>query len=83
MWLFITEPSVWAIVLNGLAAAVVFAFALQRGGATAVNAIMFTTDTALSSVIGPACLDDRVRAGFTAAAVPPPHLENAYEPRAR
>lgn len=62
-------PFVAAIVLNGLTAAVVFASALQEGSATAVNAIMFTTNTALSSVIGLVWLDDRVRAGFAVAAV--------------
>lgn len=65
----VLDPAVWAILLNGLAAAVVFAMALQRGGATAVNAIMFTTQTALSSLIGVAYLDDRVRAGFGTAAI--------------
>ena len=35
-WRLILEPSVWSILLNGLAAAVVFAMALQKGGATAV-----------------------------------------------
>jgi drug/metabolite transporter (DMT)-like permease len=64
----ILEPLVWAIVLNGLTAAVVFAMALQKGGPTAVTAIMFTTNTALSSIIGLTYLDDRVRAGFTAPA---------------
>jgi drug/metabolite transporter (DMT)-like permease len=68
-WRVILEPSVWAIVLNGLAAAVVFAMALQKGGPTAVTAIMFTTNTALSSLIGLAYLDDRVRAGFATPAV--------------
>ena len=60
---------VWAIVLNGLTAAVAFASALQEGSATAVNAIMFTTNTALASVIGLVWLDDRVRPGFAAVAV--------------
>ena len=69
LWQLILEPSVWAIVLNGLAAAVVFAMALQKGGATAVNAIMFTTQTSLSSLIGVAYLDDRVRTGFATAAI--------------
>ena len=62
-WRLILEPSTWAIVLNGLAAAVMFAMALQKGGPTTVTAIMFTTNTALSSFIGLAYLDDRVRAG--------------------
>ncbi|MFD5092749.1 hypothetical protein ACFWMR_19240 [Amycolatopsis thailandensis] len=63
-WGMLAEPAVWAMILNGLAAAVAFALALQKGGATAVNAIMFTTNTALSSVIGLLFLDDRVRDGF-------------------
>jgi hypothetical protein len=67
-WRLILDPSVWAIVGNGLTAAVVFAMALQQGRPTAVNAIMFTTNTALSSIIGLTYLDDRIRAGFTAPA---------------
>lgn len=68
-WLLILEPSAWAIILNGLTTAVVFAMALQKGGATAINAIMFTTQTAVSSLIGVAYLDDRVRTGFGTIAV--------------
>lgn len=64
-WAILVEPAVWAMILNGLAAAVSFALALQKSGATAVNAIMFTTNTALSSVIGLVFLDDRVRDGYT------------------
>ncbi|MEV6907829.1 hypothetical protein [Amycolatopsis sp. NPDC051071] len=64
-WTMLVEPAVWAMILNGLAAAVAFALALQKSGATAVNAIMFTTNTALSSVIGLVFLDDRVRDGLT------------------
>jgi hypothetical protein len=67
-WWLILEPSVWAIVLNGLTTAVVFAMALQKGGPTAVTAIMFTTNTAASSLIGLTYLDDQVRAGFAAPA---------------
>jgi hypothetical protein len=43
--------------------------ALQKGGPTAVTAIMFTTNTTLSSLIGLTYLDDRVRAGFAAPGV--------------
>ena len=68
VWQFLAQPSLWSMALNGLAAAVVFASALQKGGATAVNAVMFTTNTALSSLIGLAYLDDRVRDGFTPVA---------------
>ncbi|WP_153033958.1 hypothetical protein [Amycolatopsis sp. YIM 10] len=68
-WRLVLEPSAPSIVLNGLTAAVVFAMALQQGGPTAVTAVMFTTNTTLSSLIGLAYLDDRVRDGFTGPAV--------------
>lgn len=68
-WQLVLDPSSWAMVLNGLAAAVAFAMALQKSGATAVTAIMFTTNTTLSSAIGLTYLDDRVRAGFAVVAV--------------
>jgi drug/metabolite transporter (DMT)-like permease len=67
-WMLILEPSAWAILINGITAAVLFAMALQRSGATANTAILFTTNTVLSSLIGVLYLDDRVRPGFTAAA---------------
>ncbi|WP_410631490.1 hypothetical protein [Amycolatopsis sp. cmx-4-83] len=67
-WRLVLEPAIWSMIANGLAAAVAFAMALQRGRATAVTAIMFTTNTAVSSLIGVVLLDDRVRSGFTAAA---------------
>lgn len=68
-WRVVLDPSVWALATNGCAAAVLFAMSLQRSGATAVTAIMFTTSTALSSLIGVAYLDDRVRPGFAVVAV--------------
>ncbi|GAB3157692.1 hypothetical protein GCM10027258_67090 [Amycolatopsis stemonae] len=69
VWRLVLEPAIWAMIANGLVAAIAFAMALQRGRATAVTAIMFTTNTAVSSLIGVVVLDDHVRAGFTAAAV--------------
>lgn len=68
VWHLAVEPALWAMIANGLVAAVAFAMALQRGRATAVTAIMFTTNTAVSSLIGVVVLDDRVREGFTVAA---------------
>ncbi|MFD5829943.1 hypothetical protein [Lentzea sp. NPDC060358] len=68
VWRLVLEPAAWAIVLNGIAAAVLFAMALQKGGPTAVTAIMFTTNTALSSFVGLVYLDDRVRQGYVTAA---------------
>lgn len=68
-WRVALDPAIWAMIANGLVAAVVFAMALQRGRATAVTATMFTTNTAVSSLIGVTILDDRVRDGFTVAAI--------------
>jgi hypothetical protein len=62
------DPSVWAIILNGVAATVVFALALQKGLPTTVSAVMFTTDTVLPSAIGLALLDDGIRHGWAGAA---------------
>jgi len=69
VWKLVLEPSVWAILANGLVAAVLFAMALQKTGATANTAILFTTNTVLSSLVGVLYLDDRVRPGFIVAAV--------------
>ncbi|MFI6095695.1 hypothetical protein ACIA8G_09090 [Lentzea sp. NPDC051213] len=68
VWRLVLEPTAWTIVLNGFAAAVLFAMALQKGGATTVTAIMFTTNTAVSSLVGLTYLDDRVRVGFAVPA---------------
>ncbi|MEV6235618.1 hypothetical protein [Lentzea sp. NPDC051838] len=67
-WRLVLEPAAWAIVLNGLTAAVLFAMALQKSGPTGVTAVMFTTNTALSSFVGLVYLDDRVRDGYVTAA---------------
>src|ERR1700712_2466855 len=63
-----TEPSVWAIILNGVAATVVFALALQKGTATTVSAVMFSTNTVLPSVIGLTLLGDSIRTNWTVPA---------------
>jgi hypothetical protein len=68
LWRLIAEPASWALVLNGLTAAVVFAMALQKGAPTTVTAVMFTTNTTLSSLIGLAYLGDQVRTGFSVPA---------------
>lgn len=69
LWRLVLEPAAWAIVLNGVTAAVLFAMALQRGGPTGVTAVMFTTNTALSSFVGLVYLGDHVRDGYVTAAV--------------
>ncbi|MET9630454.1 hypothetical protein ABZX92_23585 [Lentzea sp. NPDC006480] len=67
-WRLVLEPAAWSIVLNGVIAAALFAMALQKGGPTGVTAVMFTTNTALSSFVGLIYLDDRVRDGYVTAA---------------
>lgn len=62
------EPAAWAIVINGFAAMVAFARALQLGSATAVSAVLFTTNTVVPATVGFLVLDDRIREGFVAAA---------------
>ncbi len=63
------EPAAWSIAANGLAASVVFAHALQKGGATTVAAVMFTTNTVVPSAIGLAVLGDSIRSGFLGAGI--------------
>jgi hypothetical protein len=65
---WLSDPSVWAIVLNGVAATVVFALALQKGSATTMSAVMFTTNTILPSVIGLTLLGDSIRHGWVVPA---------------
>lgn len=65
---WLAEPSVWAIVCNGVAATVVFALALQKGTATTMSAVMFSTNTVLPSVIGLTLLGDGIRPGWAAPA---------------
>ncbi|WP_436498994.1 hypothetical protein [Actinokineospora sp. HUAS TT18] len=69
LWRIVFEPLAWTMLLSGLAAAVVFAMALQKGSPTSATAIMFTTNTTLASFIGLVYLGDQVRPGFTNAAV--------------
>jgi len=69
LWRIFIDPAVWTLVPSGLAAAVVFAMALQKGGPTSATAIMFTTNTTLASFIGLTYLGDQVRPGLVTAAV--------------
>ena len=69
-WRLVLEPAAWAIVLNGLTAAVLFAMALQKGSTTGVTAVMFTSNTVLSSFVGLVYLGDHARDGYGPAATP-------------
>ena len=63
-WHWFAEPSVWAIIVNGVVATIVFALALQKGTATTASAIMFSTNTVLPSLIGLLLLGDSIRPGW-------------------
>ncbi|GGL89922.1 hypothetical protein [Nakamurella endophytica] len=63
----IGSPAAWAIAVNGVAATVVFAMALQKGSPTTVSAVMFTTNTVAPSLVGLLVLGDRIRPGFAVA----------------
>lgn len=57
------DPQLWAIVANGVAATAVFALALQKGTATTVAAVMFSTNTVLPATLGLTLLGDFFRPG--------------------
>lgn len=64
LWRLVTEPAAWAIAVNGGAAAVLFALALQQGAVTTVSAVVFTTQTVFPSSVGLLILGDSIRSGF-------------------
>ena len=68
VWMIILEPSIWAIVVNGILGTVLFALALQRGKVTVVAAVTFTTNTVLPAIIGIVLLGDQVRSGYALVA---------------
>ena len=48
----LTEPLLWAIVVQGVTGTIFFALALQRGSVTAVTAVTFVLEMVVPSVIG-------------------------------
>lgn len=62
---WVADPGVWALVVDGIAATVLFAQALQKGSATTVAAVCFTTDTVFPSAIGLLFLQDSIRPGWS------------------
>ncbi len=63
-WSVFVEPQGWAIGANGFAGAFVLVMALQKGNATPVTAVMFTTNTVIPSAIGYLLLSDTFRPGW-------------------
>ncbi len=68
-WDLLLQPSLWAIVVDGILGTALFASALERGRATVVAAVTFTTNTVLPAAIGIFVLGDRVRSGYALVAV--------------
>ena len=67
-WQLIVQPTIWAIVINGVLGTVLFALALQRGSVTVVAAVTYTTNTVLPAAIGILFLGDEVRSGYALVA---------------
>ena len=68
LWHVVIDPAIWAIVVNGVLGAALFALALQRGRVTVVAAVSYTTSTVVPSVVGLLFLGDEVRSGFALVA---------------
>jgi drug/metabolite transporter (DMT)-like permease len=57
------EPIAWALVGYGGLGILLFSIALQRGSVTTTNAVLFTAETVLPTMIGVVFLGDRAREG--------------------
>ena len=68
LWHVLIDPAIFSIVANGVVGTVLFALALQRGRATVVAAVSYTTSTVVPSVIGLLFLGDEVRSGYALVA---------------
>lgn len=60
-WRIVTEPTLWALVANGVLASIAYGVALSRGRTTTVAAVSFATETVLPAIIGLTLLSDAVR----------------------
>jgi drug/metabolite transporter (DMT)-like permease len=63
-WHTLTEPTAWAVLVNGAIGAVAYAGALAAGQVTAVAAVTFTIETLLPAGVGMMFLGDRVQSGY-------------------
>lgn len=68
-WSALADPNLFAVVVNGLLATVLFAGALQRGNVTTVSAINYVTETVLPSVVGLTFFHESVRSGLAGVAI--------------
>ena len=59
----VTEPLAWALVGCGGLGILLFSIALQRGSVTTTNALLFSVETVVPTLIGVVLLGDRARSG--------------------
>ena len=63
-WHTLTDPTTWAVLVNGAIGAVAYAGALAAGQITAVAAVTFTIETLVPAGVGLMFLGDRVQSGY-------------------
>ena len=68
-WGLLAEPVFWALIANGVLAAVSYGLALDRGRTTTVAAVTFAVETVLPAAIGLILLGDGVRRHLAVVAV--------------
>jgi drug/metabolite transporter (DMT)-like permease len=57
------EPIAWALVAYGVLGMLLFSIALQRGSVTTTNAVLFTVEIVVPTMVGLVFLGDRARGG--------------------
>ncbi|MFI5954023.1 hypothetical protein [Cryptosporangium sp. NPDC051539] len=62
------EPALWALVVFGVAGALLYAVALEHGDVARVTAVLWTVEVIVPSIAGFAWLGDTVRPGWAPAA---------------
>ncbi|WP_432541646.1 hypothetical protein [Kineococcus sp. SYSU DK002] len=68
-WRIALEPLAWAVVVAGVAGTLGYAAALARGPVGPATALLWSVEVVVPAVAGVALLGDRVRPGWTGAAV--------------
>lgn len=59
----VREPLAWSLVAYGVLGMLLFSIALQRGSVTTTNAVLFTVETVVPTIVGLTLLGDRARDG--------------------
>jgi drug/metabolite transporter (DMT)-like permease len=60
----VRDPLTWTLVAYGVLGVLLFSIALQRGSVTVTNAVLFTAETVVPTLIGVVLLADRARNGL-------------------